>query len=81
MKEYKSLVRDFLSEYSAKLRMHRCMTQEAMAEGLRITCRAYGELERGKYCYSAVALLFLLRMLEESERNDFLRVPVAGVQL
>ena len=44
-----------------------------MAERLRITSRAYGDLERGKYCFSAVALLFLLLMLSEDEAKDFLR--------
>ncbi|MFR7893919.1 MAG: helix-turn-helix domain-containing protein [Dysosmobacter sp.] len=35
------------------------LTQEAMAEQLRISSRAYSDLERGKYAASAPTLLFL----------------------
>ena len=37
---------------------------EAMAEQLRISSRAYSDLERGKYAASAPTLLFLFSMLE-----------------
>ena len=48
------------------------LTQEQMAEKLRITGRAYSDLERGIYCFSAVALVFLLLMLEEGEIKELL---------
>ena len=35
-----------------------------MAEQLRISSRAYSDLERGKYAASAPTLLFLFSMLE-----------------
>ena len=38
-------------------------SQEFMGENLRITVRAYGDLERGKYCCSSITLLFLLYLL------------------
>ena len=38
-----------------------------MAEKLRISCRAYGDLERGKYCFSSTALLFMMNMMEDEE--------------
>lgn len=57
------------------------LTQEEMAEALRITSRAYGDLERGKYCFSSVALLFLLLMLENNEVNEFLQHFREKVQL
>ncbi len=72
MKQYKSFVKEFLAEYVGALRKNRKLTQEEMAERLRITGRAYGDLERGKYCFSALALLFLLLMLSEEEIQDFL---------
>ena len=50
----------------------RGLTQEEMAEKLRITGRAYSDLERGIYCFSAVALVFLLLMLEEGEIKEVL---------
>ena len=73
MKQYRALARNFLAEYVNALRKRRNLTQDEMAERLRITSRAYGDLERGKYCFSAVALLFLLLMLSEDEAKDFLR--------
>lgn len=43
-----------------------------MAEQLHITSCAYGNLERGKYYFSATALIFMLLMMEENELKDFL---------
>lgn len=72
MKLYKILAKEFLAEYTAVLRKDRDLTQEEMAERLRITSRAYGDLERGKYCFSTIALLFLLLMLSDGELKTFL---------
>ena len=60
MKAYKALVRELLAECTGTLRKSRDLTQEELAEQLRITGRAYGDLERGKYCFSTITLLFLL---------------------
>ena len=38
-----------------------------MAEQLHITSRAYGDLERGKFCFSAVTLLFLMLIEDDSQ--------------
>lgn len=73
MSQYKEMTRTFLAGYTDALRKRRALTQERMAEQLHITSRAYGDLERGKYCFSANALLFLLLMLEESEVTSFLQ--------
>ena len=72
MKQSKLFAKEFLAEYAGALRKHRNLTQDEMAEQLRITSRAYGDLERGKYCFSALALLFLLLMLSEEEIKCFL---------
>ena len=72
MNLYKSTLRSFLSEFASSLRNSRGMTQEEMAEKLRITGRAYSDLERGIYCFSTVALIFLLLMLKEDEMKEFL---------
>ena len=72
MKQYKMLVREFLSEYTCTLRNNLRLTQDEMAEQLRITSRAYGDLERGKYCFAAVTLLFLLLMLSDEDLKIFL---------
>ncbi len=73
MNRYKTLVKEFLAEYTGTLRKFRNLTQEEMAERLRITSRAYGDLERGKYCFCTIALLFLLLMLNEEELRIFLK--------
>lgn len=72
MLSYKTVVREYLSSYTDTLRSSRNLTQESMAEQLRISCRAYGDLERGKYCFSALALMFLMLMMEQEERQNFL---------
>ena len=41
MQEYKDAVREHLSSYVCQLRQRRGLTQEEMAEKLRITARAY----------------------------------------
>ena len=69
MNPYKEILRKFFSEYVGALRKRRGLTQEQMAEKLRITGRAYSDLERGIYCFSAVALLL---MLEEGEIKELL---------
>ena len=61
-----------LSKKIVRVRKSCGMTQEEMAEKLRITGRAYSDLERGIYCFSAVALVFLLLMLEEGEIKEIL---------
>ena len=50
MKLYKEALRSFFSGYVSALRRRRGLTQEEMAERLRITGRAYSDLERGIYC-------------------------------
>ena len=72
MKRYKALIKDVFSGPIAALSKKRGLTQEEMAEQLRITSRAYGDLERGTYCLSAVTLLFFLLMLEDEERKGLL---------
>ena len=56
MNPYKEILRKFFSEYVDTLRKRRGLTQEQMAEKLRITGRAYSNLERVIYCFSAFAL-------------------------
>ena len=72
MNPYKEILRKFFSEYVSTLRKRRGLTQEEMAEKLCISGRAYSDLERGIYCFSAAALVFLLLMLEEGEIKELL---------
>ena len=72
MKQYKTLAKEFLAGHTVALRKLRNLTQDEMAEQLHITSRAYGDLERGKYCFSAIALIFFLLMLSDDERKTLL---------
>ena len=47
MNPYKEILRKFFSKYVSTLRKRRGLTQEEMAEKLRISGRAYSDLERG----------------------------------
>ena len=67
MEEYKDLVRGFLSERAYAFRIRSGLTQEVMAERMRISCRAYSDLERGTHCFSALALLTFLAMFGPEE--------------
>ena len=73
MEGYKRLLREFFSDFAAAVRRKRRLTQEAMAERLRITARAYSDLERGKFAFSSTALLFLILMLEQQELGEMLK--------
>lgn len=65
MKPHPALLAELLSKELYSLRQQKSLTQEAMAERLRISSRAYSDLERGKYAASAPTLLFLFSMLED----------------
>ena len=49
MKPYPALLAELLSAELSSLRQKMALTQEAMAEQLRISSRAYSDLERGRY--------------------------------
>lgn len=66
------MTKALLSNHTDLLRANRHLTQEDMAEQLRISCRAYGDLERGKYGFSSSTLLFLLEMMERHEIQELL---------
>ena len=72
MTEYKQLAKEFFSEAVYSVRVTRDLTQDQMAEQLHISARAYGDLERGKYLFSSIALLFFLLILEDQELTDLL---------
>lgn len=72
MMQYKQLAREFLRQHVISFRKVKNLTQEKMAERLRITIRAYADIEHGRYSLSSSTLLFLLVMLDETELNDLL---------
>lgn len=72
MRAYRQMTKLLLSNHTDQLRANRHLTQEDMAEQFRISCRAYGDLERGKYGLSSSTLLFLLEMMEKHEIQELL---------
>ena len=80
MKPYPALLAELLSKELYSLRQQKSLTQEAIAEQLRISSRAYSDLERGKYAASAPTLLFLFSMLEADTQRVLIQQFVKQVQ-
>ena len=80
MKPYPALLAELLSEELSSLRQQMALTQEAMAERLRISSRAYSDLERGRYAASAPTLMFLFSMLDAEAQGALIRQFVNRVQ-
>ena len=73
MHQYQSLLKDFLMVRVHSYRLTLQCSQERMAEKLRISPRSYIDLERGKYGFSALTLMFFLSVMEEKEVQKLLR--------
>ena len=80
MKPYPALLAELLSKELYSLRQQKSLTQEAMAEQLRISSRAYSDLERGKYAASAPTLRFLFSMLEADAQRVLIQQFMKQVQ-
>ena len=80
MKPYPALLAELLSEELSSLRHQKELTQEAMAEQLRISSRAYSDLERGRYAASAPTLLFLFSMLDAEAQGALVQQFMDRVQ-
>ena len=70
---YREIIKARLSEQTRKTRRKLGWSQERMSEQLRITVLAYGDLKRGKYCFSTFALLFLLKLMGKDESWELVR--------
>ena len=80
MKPYPALLSELLSAELSSLRQQMALTQEAMAERLRISSRAYSDLERGKYATSAPTLMFLFSMLDADAQGTLVQRFMKQVQ-
>ena len=80
MKPYPALLAELLSKELYSLRQQKSLTQEAMAERLRISSRAYSDLERGRYAASAPTLLFLFSMLDAEAQGALVQQFMDRVQ-
>ena len=77
---YTALLAELISKELLALRRRLSLTQEAMAEQLHISCRAYGDLERGKYAISAATLMFLFPMFDLKVQQRLFQQFAAAVQ-
>ena len=80
MKPYPALLSGLLSTELSSLRQQMALTQEAMAERLRISSRAYSDLERGRYAASAPTLMFLFSMLDTEALDALVQQFMKRVQ-
>ena len=80
MKPYPALLAELLSTELSSLRQQMALTQEAMAERLRISSRAYSDLERGRYAASAPTLMFLFSMLDAEALDALVQQFMKRVQ-
>ena len=80
MKPYPALLAELLSKELSSQRQQKALTQEAMAERLRISSRAYSDLERGRYAASAPTLMFLFSMLDADAQNTLILQFMKWVQ-
>ena len=80
MKPYPALLSELLSTELSSLRQQMALTQEAMAERLRISSRAYSDLERGRYAASAPTLMFLFSMLDAEAQDALVQQFMKRVQ-
>lgn len=67
MRVYKEIAQKYLSPQLRPWRKARAMTQEEAAELLRMSSRAYADLERGESGFSATTLLLFLAQLSDAE--------------
>ena len=77
---YKEAVKACLSQYTRTVRQKLGWSQEQMAEYLRISPRAYGDLERGKFCFSSWSLLFLLRLVGKDESWELISLAYSHIE-
>ena len=80
LKPYPPLLSELLSTELSSLRQQMALAQEAMAERLRISSRAYSDLERGRYAASAPTLMFLFSMLDAEALDALVQQFMKRVQ-
>ena len=73
MHPYKDMLQEFLTQRVRLYRLKYNYSQETMSVFLRISARAYFDLEHGNHVFSACSLIFFLALLTENELRQFLR--------
>lgn len=77
---YTKQLQSTLSRKAYEVRKKRKISQQSMAECLRIDTRSYCDLEHGRYCFSAPSLILLELMMTEMELLLFLEELQNAIQ-
>ena len=72
MQAYKAIFQEPLMNRLYSYRKEQQLSQEKMAEFLHISLRSYIDLEHGKYCFSALSLIFFLTILPKDELHKLI---------
>lgn len=67
MDKRRKIFKAFTAERLKPFRKSKALSQEKMSERLRLTPRAYSDLEAGRACFSARSLIFLLLSMSKEE--------------
>jgi transcriptional regulator with XRE-family HTH domain len=73
MNAYKDTAKKYLARFTKPARKNMKLTQDKIAEKLRITSRSYGALERGEGGFSTPTLLLFLGLLSDDEILDVVK--------
>lgn len=73
MNDNKSVFQNFLRNHIHSYRNFHDLSQEDMAESLRVSPRSYIDQEHGKYGFSAMTLVYYLLLLTDEEMLAFFR--------
>lgn len=72
MDKLKRDISEIFSSYLIRIRKGRILSQQQMAEHLRMTPREYSNLERGLTCGSSQSLMLFLDFIGDIEALNFL---------
>ena len=67
MRSYKIALKEYLMVFLKSFRKELGLSQEEMAEKLKLTPRSYSDLERGVSCLSTVTILLLFSLMKAED--------------
>lgn len=80
MRKFQPQLKVYLRDVLLSIRQSLGLTQDQMAEKLRMSTRSYCDLERGKMGFSAVSLVFLLVSIPPDMAIHILQTFLESIQ-
>jgi len=77
---YKEALKNFMADRIKQFRRSKDLSQEAMAERLRIDPRSYSDLERKVYSCSLLTFFFFTRQLSDEANLQLLKAIGAALE-